>query len=718
MAKSNRKNRRAKQNPFMRSILEFFIAHPNKTYNAKQVATHLDIQDKGSKDLVFDLLQKLALLDEVVEVKRGTYKLHPNNSKVFVKPTEVEGRVDMKKTGKAYILVPEMDEDIFISANHTNHALNGDKVLVSLFPRRKNRKPEGTIVKVLERAKKTYVGIIQIHKKYAFLVPDNRFMPVDLYIPLEKLNGAKDGEKVIAVIKDWPDYSKNPYGEITKVLGMPGINEVEMMAILADTEYPMEFSKATLKEAETIPVEISKEEIKNRRDFRDTLTITIDPADAKDFDDALSIKTLPNGNFEVGVHIADVSHYVQPGTALDDEAYERATSVYLVDRTIPMLPEKLSNGVCSLSAHSDKLTFSAVFELDENANIIKEWFGRTVIHSDRRFNYGEVQVMIEGEEGDYKTEIMQLHALAEKLKTVRFNKGALSFSSQEVKFELDEDGKPIRAYIKEQKEANWLIEEFMLLANRKVAAYIGMERKGNKHPKTFIYRIHDQPNIEKLEKFAEFLERIGYSIDLRSPKKIAQSMNSLFQEVKGKGEEHMIENIAVRTMAKAVYSTYNIGHYGLSFKFYSHFTSPIRRYPDLMAHRLLDRYLKGGNSVSAEKYEEKCEHSSIMEKKAMEAERNSVKYKQIEFMLDKIGEKVDGVISGVSKWGIFVEVKESKSEGLVSFKAMQDDLYYLDEDNYRVVGYNHGAEFKLGDNVVVIIKNVDLIKRQIDMEIV
>ncbi len=718
MGKDNRRKRRAKQNPFMKNILDFFVAHPKHLYNYKQVAKKLEIDDKAGRNLVADLLQKLVRKGELEENGKGKYCLHPKNTKNYIKPQEIEGIVDLKKTGKAYISTPALTEDVFIAANHTNHALNGDKVRVSLFPRRKNHKPEGQITEVLERKKHSYVGIIKMHKNFAFLVADNKHMPVDLYIPMSKIKDAKDGQKVIAKILDWPEYSKNPFAEVTKVLGTPGENEVEMMAILADTDYPMEFPKAALKESEAIPTIIDEKEVAKRRDFRNVMTITIDPADAKDFDDALSIRKLANGNWEVGVHIADVSHYVKPGTALDEEAYNRATSVYLVDRTIPMLPEKLSNGVCSLSPHTDKLTFSAVFEMDMEANVINQWFGKTIIHSDRRFNYAEVQAMIEGEEGDYKPDVMWLHFLAEKLRTARFKKGAITFSSEEVKFELDEKGKPIRAYIKEQKEANWLVEEFMLLANRKVAAHIGMKTKGHANPRTFIYRIHDEPNQEKLTQFAEFLERIGYSISLKSPRKIAQSMNELFQLVKGKGEEHMIESIAVRTMAKAVYSTINIGHYGLSFKYYTHFTSPIRRYPDLMVHRLLQHYLQGGKSVSAEDYELKCKHSSEMEKRAMEAERNSVKYKQIEYMLDKIGMLVNGVISGVSKWGIFVEVAESKSEGLVSFKDMHDDLYYLDEDNYRVVGYNNNMELKLGDSVQVKIKNVDLIKRQMDLELV
>jgi ribonuclease R len=630
----------------------------------------------------------------------------------------IEGKVDMKQTGKAYIISEEVNEDVFIAANNTGHALDKDTVKVFLFPRRKGRKLEGQVVEILDRGHKQFVGNLEVSTRYAFLVPDNPSITVDLFIPLNELNNAKHGEKAIGEITDWPEHSKNPFGRITQVLGKPGENEVEMNSILASHEFPLSFPKKAEKEAEKIPVEIPAKELKGRKDFRELLTFTIDPKDAKDFDDALSIRQLKNGNTEVGIHIADVSHYVKPGGSIDEEAYNRATSIYLVDRVIPMLPEKLSNNVCSLRPDEEKLVFSAVFELDSEARVKNRWFGKGVIKSNRRFNYEEVQKIIETGKGEYQEEIAELHKLAQIMRQRRFEKGAIAFHSTEVKFELDERAHPIRAYVKEQKYSNQLIEEFMLLANREVAEFIGKPSQKDEKPKTFIYRIHDTPNPDKLATMADFVRKLGYRMNTGSRKGITNSINQLFEQVAGKAEQNMIESIAVRTMAKAEYSTQNIGHYGLAFKYYSHFTSPIRRYPDLMVHRLLFHYLSGGNNVDASEYEERSQHCSEMERNALEAERESIKLKQAEYLVDKVGQEFTGTITGVSKWGIFVELNDSHCEGMISLKTMKDDYYYLDEDNYRVVGHKHGGVYQLGDPVDIVVQSVDLSKKQMNYELV
>jgi ribonuclease R len=540
---------------------------------------------------------------------------------------------------------------------------------------------------------------------------------VDIFIPGPSLKDARDGEKVLAVMTDWPEHSKNPFGEVLEVLGKPGEHEVEMSSILANYDFPLSFSKAAEKEAEQIQEIISREEYAKRRDFRDVFTCTIDPIDAKDFDDALSLKKLPNGNWEVGVHIADVSHYVRPGMAIDKEAYDRATSVYLVDRTFPMLPEKLSNKVCSLRADEEKLCFSTVFEMNDKAEVLNEWFGKTVILSNRRFTYEEVQEMLEGNDGDFKEEILILDGLAKKLRADRFKKGSINFRSREVKFRLDEFSRPVEAFIKEQNDSHRLIEDFMLLSNKKVAEKIG-KKKSEAEAKSFVYRIHDEPNPEKLGTFVEFVAKLGYSVKTGSRKTLSDSLNQLFDKIAGKGEENLVETIAIRTMSKAIYSTKNIGHYGLAFPFYTHFTSPIRRYPDLMVHRLLEDYMNGGKSVNRDGLEEKCKHSSEMERNAADAERASVKFKQAEFMLDKIGQDFSGLISGVGKWGFWVELDINKGEGMVPMRSLQDDFYYLDEDNFKIVGQRRGKQFRLGDAVMIKVKHIDLARKQMDFELV
>ncbi|MBK9291961.1 MAG: ribonuclease R [Bacteroidetes bacterium] len=696
------------------SILSLFGANPFKPLNHKQIGKALSINDAAGKDLLFQILDELQNEGMIEEKNRFKYVLTQHALREHGKKQYVTGRVDMKSTGKAYVVPDEGGEDIFIAPNNTYKALHDDKVKVLLFPRRSGHKPEGEIVEVLQRAKTDFVGVISISKKFGFLVPDSPTMPVDIFVPAEGLGKAQNGDKVVVRLTDWPDHSKNPFGEVIHVLGKPGDNNVEMLSILAGHNYPLAFPAAVEKEVARIDHGITPAEIARRRDFRQVFTITIDPVDAKDFDDAISLRKLDNDNWEVGVHIADVSHYVPEGSATDAEARERGTSVYLVDRTIPMLPEKLSNHICSLRPDEDKLCFATVFEMNDQAEVLSKWIGRTVIRSNRRYAYEEVQAMIEGQPGDNSEQILVLHGLASKLREKRMKEGSINFRTEEVKFVLDANGKPVDTYVKVQQESHMLIEDFMLLANRTVAEEIGRPA-GKSKPKTFVYRVHDQPNPEKLNTFLQFVGKLGYSMNISSRKKLVESYNRLFEAVEGKGEKNLIETIAVRTMAKAEYSTQNIGHYGLAFRYYTHFTSPIRRYPDLMVHRLLDRYLfQQKPSVSAETYEPICQHASEMERRAAEMERDSVKFKQAEYLADKIGKTFEGLISGVSKWGLFVELKQSKCEGMVRYTEMPGDYYYLDEDNYRVVGQGTGRVYRLGDPVTIRVKKVDIIRKKMD----
>lgn len=710
-------------------IIKIFANNPSESFNDKQIASRMGIHDRKGRHAVSEVLSQLGKAEVLVEDgQRGRYRINPSHLDDYAPHNYLTGTIDMKKGGKAYVIPNEegVSEDILITPNNCNHALHGDTVKVLLFPQRHSHKPEGQVVEILQRARTRFVGNIQRQEKYAFMVSSSHTMPVDIFIPLNDLGGAEDGEKVLVEMTEWPKRLNNPVGRVVKRLGRPGDNNVEMQSILAEYDFPLDFGADVLQEAERLQGPTDGEK-GGRKDFREVLTFTIDPADAKDFDDALSYRVLDNGNVEVGVHIADVTHYVKPGSAIDREAYERGTSVYLVDRTIPMLPERLCNELCSLRPNEEKLCFSAVFELNEKAQVKNQWFGKTVINSDHRYAYEEAQAIIDAhiasegkDEGADALEqaVIALHRLASTMRAERFKIGAIDFDSQEVKFILDEQARPIGVYIKEQKEANWLIEEFMLLANKKVAELVGKKAPRSKvEPKTFVYRIHDEPNPEKLQTFVEFAAKLGYKLKVGSRKALAQSYNHLFEQIAGRGEEYMIDSIAIRTMSKAKYSTENIGHYGLAFPYYTHFTSPIRRYPDMMVHRLLERYLEGGPSVDAEQYEEYCVHCSITEKKAADAERTSVKYKQAEYLSDKQGQVFDAHISGVSKWGIYAEIEGNKCEGLIRIDTLRDDYYMLDEDNYQVIGRRHGHCYKLGDIVKIRVMSVDMLKRQINFEL-
>jgi len=692
------------------SILAVFSAHPKKIINYRQLAAALLITDPSEKRVISDLLYELKEKDTVEEVSTGKFRLKARGGTVI-------GTVDIARGGYGYVISENFKDDIFVSQNNLHHALNGDTVKVLVYAHKKSSSPEGEVVEIIERERETFVGTIEIANRFAFLVPDSRHMPFDLFIPLDKLKGAKSGQKAIARLTEWPANAKNPFGEIIEVLGNQGENETEMHAILAEFGLPYEFSEEVEEEATRINERITEEDYKKRRDFRSVPTFTIDPEDAKDFDDALSLKSLEGKRWEVGIHIADVTHYVHPDTLIDDEGAQRGTSVYLVDRVVAMLPERLSNFICSLRPNEDKLCFSAVFEMTDNAQITGEWFGRTIIRSDRRFSYKEAQKIIDTGEGDLSHEMLTLNRLSRILRERRFKSGAVAFEREEVKIEVDEKGRPVRIYAREHGESNELIEEFMLLANRRVAERIG-KIKDKSEKKTFVYRIHDKPDNEKLQKFSRFVKKFGYKLALTSGKQIAFSLNKLLVDVKGTREQDIVENLALRAMAKAEYSTNNIGHYGLAFDYYTHFTSPIRRYPDMMVHRLLADYLAGAPSRNQKVYEKNCRHSSKMEVLAMEAERASVKYKQAEFMKDKIGKQFEGVVSGVTEWGIFVEILENKCEGMIPIRGLAGDFYEYDEDNYCIRGRRTGKKYQMGDPVQIEVVRVNMEKKQIDFSLV
>jgi VacB/RNase II family 3'-5' exoribonuclease len=715
------------------TILNILKKDRNKSFNYKQIASILNVNDTSSRNQIIKKLQQLKSKGEIEEVERGNYKIIKNAS-------YHKGILDLSATGSGYIISDDFSEDVFVSSNNINRALHGDEVEFYPYKRRKNGRIEGEITQVLKRAKTDYVGTIQLLKNYAFVVPDSRNMYKDIFVPISKTKKADDGDKVLVQLNDWPENADSPYGEVLKVLGKPGEHNTEIHSILADYGLPYEFPAEVEEYANRIDTSIQDKEIKNRRDMRPELTFTIDPKDAKDFDDALSFKVVGKGVYEIGIHIADVSHYVKYNTILDDEAYERATSVYLVDRVVPMLPEILSNKACSLRPHEDKYTFSAVFKMNSKGEVLQQWFGRTVTHSDARFAYEEAQAVIDNNlkfdmssEGgsqvntnipkdvsltgkSYNTQpeiaeaILILDRLARKMRTKRMKSGAISFDKVEVKFELDKEANPTGVYFKTSREANKLIEEFMLLANRKVAEYIGKQSP----KKTFVYRVHDEPDEAKLFQLQNVVGRFGYQLNFSNRKNISDSLNNLLSEVVGKKEQNLVDTLTIRSMSKAEYTTHNIGHYGLAFDYYTHFTSPIRRYPDVMVHRLLQHYLEGGSSPKAEVFEEKCKHSSDMEYLATKAERDSIKYMQIRFMQDHIDDSFKGVISGVTDWGIYVEIISNKCEGMVSVRDMTDDRYDFDEDLFALVGRSTGNTYQLGEEVLVKVKSTDLIRKHLD----
>jgi ribonuclease R len=716
------KKTRKKGKDYSVKILKFLATTPNKTYNYKQVAAALEISDTQGRNEIIKELNIQVRKGNIAEPNKGKYQ-------IVQKAEYYEGTIDMTSRKTAYFVCPDLEDDVFIPTNNLNKALHGDKVMVYIYNKRSSRKPEAEVMEIIERKRTEFVGVIDIQKNFAFVSTANPKMYTDIFIPKDKIGEAENGDVVLVKMEDWPKKADSPFGSVLKVLGKPGVHNTEIHAILAEYGLPYEFPIEVEAYAQKLDTSITAEEIAKRRDMRDTLTFTIDPKDAKDFDDALSFKVLENGNYEIGIHIADVSHYVQEGTVLDEEAYQRATSVYLVDRVVPMLPEVLSNFACSLRPHEEKYTFSAVFELNDKAELKNAWYGRTVTYSDQRFAYEEAQEIIEtkgntipaeisltGEAYTVSQEIVNailvMDDLAKIMRAKRMKNGAISFDKVEVKFNLNENNEPIGVYFKEGKDSNKLIEEFMLLANRKVSEFIGKQNK------TFIYRTHDEPDQDKLFNLQGIISKFGYNINFKSKQTVSESLNNLLKEVNGKREQNLVDTLAIRSMSKANYSSQNIGHYGLAFDYYSHFTSPIRRYPDVIAHRLLQFYLDGGKSVDEEVVEQQAVHCSQMESLAANAERDSIKYMQVKFMQDQGDREFLGVISGVTEWGIYVEIVENKCEGMVRIREIKDDYYTFDEKQYALVGEVSKRTIQLGDEVWVKVKNADLVKKQLDFHFI
>lgn len=706
--KERKGGKRITRKALVEALVSFFNHHAQQPASIQKICQELKLDTHPSKMLCLNVLQKMLADDYICEPEKGSYKL---KDPALI----VTGRFQRKNNGKNSFVPDDGGATVFVAERNSGHAMNNDRVRVALFARRKRHEPEGEVIEIIERANDSFVGKLQIDRGYAFLLTESRTLPNDIFIPKENLKGAKNGDKVVVRVIEWPEHAKNPFGTVVDVLGKAGENNTEMHAILAEFGLPYTYPETVERIADQIQPEITEADCAGREDFRQTLTFTIDPKDAKDFDDALSIRYLKDRLWEVGIHIADVSHYVKEGTAIDREAYNRATSVYLVDRTVPMLPERLCNFICSLRPDEEKLTYSVVFHIDLQGEVRHSHIAHTVIKSNRRFTYDEVQDILDSGQGEYTDELHTLNQMAKALREKRMDNGAINFERTEVKFEIDEaTGRPLSVYFKEQKDAHKLIEEFMLLANRTVAETIGKKRAGIK-PKTFPYRIHDLPDADKMEDLKNFVVRFGYKLKTSGSKEdVAQSLNHLLHDVHGQKEQNLIETVSLRAMQKAKYSTYNIGHYGLAFDYYTHFTSPIRRYPDLMVHRLLTRYLAGGRTVQQSKYEDMCKHCSEMEQTAANAERASIKYKQIEFMSEHLGQVYEGTISGITEWGIYVEINENKCEGMIPMRDLGEDYFDFDEKNYRLVSHRRRKVYALGDPIRIKVARASLEKRQLD----